>query len=137
VPKPWSIWIVATVAVLAVFSALGAYQNAVQLAQAPDPYGATAAARRFALALPKLPPDVPLGYISDLEIGPKAGTAAFLTAQYAVAPHALIPIGQAPAPEWAVGNFAQPGDYAAAGARLGYAVVADVGSGVVIFRRKQ
>jgi len=138
VSKTIATWVVAAVAILAVFSALTGYQNASQLAQAqPDAYGASSAARRFAPALEKLPASVPLGYISDLEIGPNAGTAAFLAAQYAVAPHALIPVDHGKMFEWAVGNFSRPSDYAGAGAAAGYAVVADVGSGVIVFRRKQ
>jgi hypothetical protein len=126
------------VALLAVVATANSYQNASQLAQAqPDPYGASSADRRFAPALDKLPKDVPLAYLSDLPIGPKAGTTAFLCAQYAVAPHLLIPVEHAASLEWAVGNFAQQGDYAAAGARAGFGVVADIGSGVVVFRRSR
>jgi hypothetical protein len=39
-------------------------------------------------------------------------------------------------PEWAVGNFSKPQDYASAGDAHGYTLVADLGNGIVLFRRK-
>jgi len=124
------------VAVLAVLAALNSYSHASKLAAAqPDPYGAASAQDRFAPALSQIPKDAPLGYISDLGLDQKAGVTAFLAAQYALAPHAVAPVDPAAPTEWAVGNFALPGDYPAAGARLGYSVVADLGRGVLIFRR--
>jgi hypothetical protein len=124
------------VALLAVGAAVTLYQNASQLAQAQsDPYGSVSAERRFAAALSHIPKDVPLAYISDLEIGPKAGTTAFLCAQYAVAPHLLIPMAQGGRHEWAIGNFARQTDYAAAGASAGYRLEFDAGSGAIVYRR--
>jgi len=124
------------VAALAVLASLNYYQNASQLARTqPDPYGSSAAQDRFAPAQAQLPKDAALGYISDLPLDKKAGVTAFLAAQYAVAPHALVLVDSSAATEWAVGNFALPGDYAAAAARLGYSVVADLGRGVLVFRR--
>jgi hypothetical protein len=124
------------VALLAVGAAVTLYQNSSLLAQAQsDPYGSVSAERRFAAALSHIPKDVPLAYISDLEIGPKAGTTAFLCAQYAVAPHLLIPVAQGARYEWAIGNFARGTDYAAAGASAGYRLEFDAGSGAIVYRR--
>jgi hypothetical protein len=124
------------VALLAVLAALNAYSHASKLAAAqPDPYGASSAQERFAAVFSQVPKDAPLGYISDLGLDQKAGVTAFLAAQYALAPHAVAPVEPAAPAEWAVGNFALPGDYPAAGARLGYGVVADLGRGVLVFRR--
>ena len=121
---------------LAVAAALSLYQNNSLLAQAQsDPYGSVSAEQRFAPALSHIPKDVPLAYISDLEIGPKAGTTAFLCAQYAVAPHLLMPVAEAKSPEWAIGNFARGTDYAAAGARAGYRLEFDAGLGAIVYRR--
>jgi len=47
-----------------------------------------------------------------------------------------VPIGKLPA-EWALGNFARPGNFAERGAQAGYRVVRDLGNGVVIYRRTQ
>jgi len=124
------------VALLAVLAALNSYSRASKLAAAqPDPYGAASAQERFATALSQIPKDAPFGYISDLGLDQKAGVTAFLAAQYALAPHAVAPVDPTAPTEWAVGNFALPGDYPAAGARLGYSVVADLGRGVLVFRR--
>lgn len=124
------------VAALSVLAALNFYSHASKLAaDQPDPYGASSAQERFAPAFAHLPKDAPLGYISDLPLDQKAGVTAFLAAQYALAPHAVAPVDPRVPTEWAVGNFALAGDYPASGARLGYMVVADVGKGVLIFRR--
>jgi hypothetical protein len=50
-----------------------------------------------------------------------------------VAPRALLL--NDPRPEWAVGNFTKPLDFAAAGAARGYQMIADLGNGVVLYRR--
>jgi hypothetical protein len=127
---------VLAVAILATLAAMNSYQAAAQLAKAqPDPYGAASAQQRFAPALASLPKDAPLGYMSDLSLDQKAGVAAFLAAQYAVAPHSLTPIGPGQPTEWAVGNFAKQTDYKAAGAAAGFTLVADAGQGVIVYRR--
>src|SRR5258708_20116069 len=103
---------VLAVAVLATLAAMNSYEAAAQLAKAqPDPYGAASAQQRFAPALASLPKDAALGYLSDLPLDEKAGVAAFLAAQYAVAPHSLTPIGFGQPTEWIVGNFANQTDY--------------------------
>lgn len=120
------------VAALAVFAAFRSYDVSSQ--QNPDPYGVTAGATRFAAALEMLPPTGVIGYMSDLPLGENAGTVAYMAAQYSVAPRAILPVEKTQA-EWAVGNFARPGNFAERGAQGGYRVVRDFGNGVVVFRR--
>jgi hypothetical protein len=125
------------VGVLVVFGALNSYQGAKGYsAQFPDAYGVAAAESRFAPLIARIPPGGELGYITDLNPSQPAYSAAFLAAQYAVAPRLLTLLDGRPAPEWAAGNFSKPQDYAAAGAPLGYGVTADLGNGVVLFHRK-
>lgn len=127
---------VLVVAVLAVLASLNSYQVSVANArQFADPYGAALAEQRFAPSLPSLPSDAVLAYISDLPLQQVAGTAAFLAAQYALAPRMVVPVEDHPAAEWAVGNFSRPANYAAAGAKSGYAMVGDYGSGVIVYRK--
>ncbi len=77
-----------------------------------------------------------LGYLTDLEPAHQAYPAAFLATQYAVAPRQLLMIGPQARPEWAVGNFTKPIDFASTGAAQGYDVSMDFGNGVVLFHRK-
>lgn len=127
------------VAGLAVAASWNFFQVAFALSeQEQDPYGVAAAIRRFDQVLPLIPPNERVGYISNLTSNPNLGTMTFLSAQYAMAPHLLIPAEGSQAPvEWAVGNFSDPLDYAAIGASHGYTLVRDFGRGLVLFRRRQ
>jgi hypothetical protein len=123
-------------AVLAMLASLNSYQVSVANAQQfPDPYGVARAEQRFEVANRQLPPHATIAYVSDLRIGDVAGTTAFLAAQYALAPRLVIPAEDGAAAEWAVGNFSKPTDFASAGAKAGYAVVADFGSGVIVYKK--
>jgi hypothetical protein len=122
------------VAVVAVFGAMNSYQTSVRNArQYPDAYGAGRAQVRFAPLVARVPASARLGYLTDLDRSSDAYAAGFLAAQYALAPRQLV---ASEAPEWAVGNFSQPQDFAAAGAALGYELSADLGNGVALYRRK-
>jgi len=131
------IWIgVLAVAFLGVAASLTSYEaSADQHRESTDPYGVGLAIQRFAAVNRQLPIDAPIGYLSDLALSDQAGTPAFLTAQYALSPRLLAPVEQSPTAQWAVGNFSRPTDYAAAGARVGFAVVQDTGNGVVLYKR--
>lgn len=118
---------------LSLFASLTSYQFSTQLA--PDPFRITATRERFAAALELLPPSGVIAYLSDMPAGENAGTVAYMTARYAVAPRALVPAGKLDA-DWAVGNFARPVDFAAFGERAGFALVRDFGNGVVVYRRR-
>jgi hypothetical protein len=125
------------VAVLGAWGALNSYQVSASYAeQYPDAYGGERAQTRFAPLAGRVPASAVLGYFTDLDPGQAAYAPAFLAAQYAVAPDTLVFLdGKAP-PEWAVGNFSKPADFASAGAARGYAMAADLGNGVILFRRK-
>ena len=125
------------VAVLAVFAAMNSYQVSARYAeQYPAAFGAGRAQVRFAPVLERVPANGRLGYITDLDPSAAAYSAAFLAAQYALAPREVILLGQGNAPELAVGNFTKPLDFAAAGAAQGYELTADLGNGVVLFHKK-
>jgi hypothetical protein len=127
---------VLAVAVLAVLASLDSYQVSAANAQRfPDPYGVGLAEQRFATVVQQLPPHATLTYISDLPLNQTAGTTAFLAAQYALAPRPVIPADDHPATEWGIGNFSRPSDYAPVGAKAGFTMVADFGSGVILYRR--
>lgn len=123
------------VAIAAVLASADSLQLASQLQQ--DPWGVESAAQRFATATTRLPPLDEVGYISDLPVDSKDGTPAFLAAQYALAPRLVTPVGRSALvrPQHAVGNFSRPTDYAAAGAKAGYAVEADLGNAVVLYTK--
>ena len=124
------------VAVLAVFGELDSYQSASAYnRQFPDAYGAGRAEIRFAPVLSRFPVSAQLGYITDLTPS-GVYSAAFLAAQYALAPRQLVMLGPGTRPDWVLGNFTKQLDFAAAGAAQGYELSADLGNGVVLYRRK-
>lgn len=102
--------------------------------QQRDPYGIGNAIQRFQPVAGKLPSG-PVGYLTDVSPATQAGQAAFMAAQYALAPAMLVIPTGAVAPAWAVGNFARPQDFAAIGRAAGYRMVGDYGNGVVLFQR--
>lgn len=119
---------ISIVAIATVLASADSLQLSTQLQQ--DPWSVEAAVQRFQGATMQLPRSGEVGYISDLAVN----SAAFLTAQYALAPRLLIPVDQMD-PEQAVGNFSKPSDYAGIGAKAGYRVEADLGNGVVLYRK--
>ena len=124
------------VGVLAVFGALNSYQVSRDYSEHfPDAYGVERAQLRFAPLLAKVAADAQIGYFTDLDSSQPAYSAAFLAAQYALAPRLLLPDVRT-RPEWAVGNFSKPMDFAAAGAAQGYDLAGDFGNGVILFHRR-
>jgi hypothetical protein len=129
--------VLCVVALLALFGALNSYQVSEEYAkQFPDAYGGERARVRFAALLARIPPTAELGYISDLDPSQPAYASAFLATQYAAAPRIVTFVGPKNKPELAIGNFTRPQDFAAAGEARGYAIEADLGNGVILFRRK-
>jgi hypothetical protein len=120
------------VAVASVLAAANSLQLSSQLQ--PDPWSIEIAVERFSGATTRLPAHSAVGYISDLPVTDTAGTLAFLSAQYALAPRFLDPLMRT-SPEQAVGNFSVPTDYRAAGAKAGYTLESDLGNGVVLYRK--
>ena len=98
------------VAVLGILGALNSYQTSATLAESsPDPFRAAAAETRFEQVMAHTEPGTVLAYISDMPVSEDRGAAAFLAAQNALAPRALVdPSAQ---PDFAVGNFSKPGDF--------------------------
>ncbi len=128
---------VLAVAALAVLASLNSYQGTVEdRRRLPDRYGVESSLeQRFASVSVRLPASGAVGYLSDVPFSDPAGTPAFLAAQYALAPRLLVPVDTHGAAEWAVGNFSRPSDFAAAGARAGYTMTAQMGNGVVLYRK--
>ena len=125
------------VGILGVFGALNSYQVSKGYSeQFPDAYGGERAQIRFAPLLSQVPPGAGLGYVTDLDPAQPAYAPAFLAAQYALAPRVLVFVDAQHQPEWAVGNFTKPQDFAAAGASKGYDLAGDFGNGVALFHRK-
>jgi len=104
--------------------------------QFPDAQGGDRAQARFAPLTERIPASAELGYFTDLDAAQLANESAFLAAQYAVAPRVLVVLDGRSPPKWAVGNFSKPADFDAAGAARGYQMIADLGNGVILFRRK-
>jgi len=94
---------------------------------------------RLAAIAERVPANAKVGLITDLDAagqGYNAYHAALLGAQNAIAPRMLYQMNDGARPEWALGNFFQPLDFAARGEQLGYVVEADLGNGVILYRRK-
>jgi hypothetical protein len=84
----------------------------------------------------RFPATARIGYITDLDPSNPVYSPALLATQYAIAPRQLLIVGKKVVPEWAVGIFTRSGDYASAGAAHGYEMVANLGNGVVLYRRE-
>jgi hypothetical protein len=93
-----------------------------------DPYHIDAQVQRLEPVRRELPPNTPLGYISDI----KPDSATILTVQFAVAPMLLV--GDAPH-DWVLGNFSKPQDYVDFGRAHGLTLVKDFANGVVLYRQ--
>ncbi|MCL4841702.1 MAG: hypothetical protein KJZ79_07680 [Bryobacteraceae bacterium] len=125
--------VVAGVLLLAFSGLLRSIQTTNQLAASTrDPYGVELALRRFAPARAQLPPGVRVAYFTDIPLDSDSGVAAFLATQHALAPCLLAQPDPASPTEWAVGNFSRPQNYH----RPGYALAADLGNGVILYRRE-
>ena len=125
------------VAVLALWASSNSYLVSRNLSeQRPDMYGARKAHLRFAPALPVLPPAGRITYLSDLKFDDGSGTAAFLTAQNALAPRLLVMPGARAQTEYAIGQFSRELDYAEFGSRHGFTFQKNLGNGVALYRRK-
>ena len=122
---------------LVLFAALNGYQVSARSAeQFPDTYGVARGELRFAPLIERVPATAQIGYITDLAPSSPAYDATLLATQYALAPRQLLIIGEGASPEWAAGYFSRPADFAALGATHGYDMVADLGNGVILYRRK-
>ena len=126
---PARIWIAIGIVCLAVLG------STLDLTAPPsDPYKIDEQADRFRPVASELPRVSSVGYVSDLPMTTTAGSAAFYSARFLLAPTLVEEEGKK-RHEWAVGNFSKPQDYAAAGKPFGLGIVKDFGSGVILFRR--
>jgi hypothetical protein len=123
------------VAVLAIFAALNSY--GISARGYADPFAVARAEARFAPVLERVPPSAQLAYITDLDPSHPAWSAAFMAAQYALAPRQLLRVAGGNSPDLAVGNFSQPQDYGAVPGAQAYEVTSDLGNGVVLYQRRR
>ena len=125
---------VAAAAVLSLWGVIGYFGfEAEYQKQNRDPYQIGALAARFEGVRSATPENAILGYITDMEPGSVLASAMFNGAQYVLAPRILQ---QGAAPDWVLGNFARPADFAAAGSRHGLRIERDFSQGVVLFRKE-
>jgi 1,6-anhydro-N-acetylmuramate kinase len=122
---------------LSLFATLNSYRISADNAERfPDSYGIVRAELRMAPLAERLPAGARVAYFTDIDSSHEAYAAAFLAAQYALAPRQLLMAGKGASAEWAMGNFSKPVDFSALGAERGYRMVEDLGNGVVLYRRK-
>jgi len=98
-----------------------------------DPYLISAQFPRFQALMNAVPERAELGYLTDAEPGSVTESSMALSAQYALAPRILE---KSVGPEWALGNFTRPADFAASGQSKGLRLQQDFGNGVVLFRKE-
>lgn len=118
-------------------AALGDYQFATAYSRATrDKFQVGLQHDRLRELDAELPRDAVLGYVTDLRYEDTAESAAFLGAQYVLAPRLLIRAGRSVKPEWVLGNFSRPIDPAQYAAANHLRVVKTYGPGVVLYRRE-
>jgi len=134
----YPVWLqagVCAIALLCLISGLQAYRAGDAYGRAyQDPYMIGAQPARLGEAVRLLPANTVVGYLSDLSFTDTPGQAAYFGVAYALAPRLLT--RSADDPQWVIGNFSHPMDFAAAGAAHHLAIVRDFGNGVVIFQRR-
>ena len=124
------------VVLLCIIIAFQSYRTADADARAyRDPYMVNVQPERLREAIRYLPEHTEVGYLSDLSFELTNGSAAYFGVMYALAPRLVT--RSADSPEWVVGNFSHPLDYAAAGAGHHLELVKDFGNGIVLFRRRR
>lgn len=129
--------VAAAIAALCLGAAFRSWRISEQLARlSPDPYGVGVSMLRYQAVKARVPPGRPLGYLTDLPAGDRANLA-FLLAQYALAPSALVALPTRQSPEWIVGNFENPARAARLGAQHGLVLWEDLGHGVVLFQARR
>jgi len=117
------------VALLSLYGTIEFYSEQLERNRtSKDPYSIAIQMERLEPIRRDLPPNTPLGYISD--VAPDSAT--ILTTQFAVAPMLLV--GNAPH-EWVLGNFTKPQNYAEFGRTHGLTMVKAFRNGVVLYRQ--
>jgi hypothetical protein len=136
-PVRYPLWLqsgLSVIAGLCLIVGVRAYRDADAYARAyQDPYLINAQPARLGEAARLLPDKAVIGYLSDLSLADTPGQAAYFGAAYALAPRLVT--RDPDSPQWVLGNFSRPQDFAAAGAAHHLVLVRDLGNGVVVFRR--
>jgi hypothetical protein len=126
---------VCVIAALCLIAGIRSYRESDVYGRAyQDPYMINAQPQRLHEAIRLLPDHSTVGYLSDISFADTPGQAAYFGVAYALAPRLVV--RSADGPEWVIGNFSHPLDYAAAGAAHSLELVRDFGNGVVVFRRR-
>ena len=100
--------------------------------QNQDPYMVSAQFTRLGPLLSVVPENAVMGYLTDAQPGSVSDSAMLGTAQYVLAPRLLT---KGSGPDWVLGNFARPADFAALADSHGLRLQKDFGNGVVLFRK--
>lgn len=104
--------------------------------QSGDRYRIGVQGDRFASIAARTGGAAKIGYFNDREKGSVAAQAALSSAQFALAPQLLIVDEERKDIEWWVGDFTAQREFAKIGDVMGMSLVADLGSGVVLYRRR-
>ena len=119
----------AAAALLSLYCALDSYGTQTLQSRAhADPAQLAMAEKRLEPLKRELPPGTLVGYVSDIQ----ADSGIILVTQYALAP---VMLTQEAAPEFVLGNFSRPLNYAEFGTARHLTLVKDFGYGVVLFRK--
>ena len=107
-----------------------------QTEQSADKFRIEAQINRFAPVAARTGGTARLGYFNDREKGSVAAQAALSSAQFALAPQLLVVDEARRDVEFWVGDFSTPREFAKIGDVMDLALVADLGNGVVLYRRR-
>ena len=131
----WLVCGTPAIAVLCLLVGIQTYRETGDYARATqDPYLINAQPERVRGAAALLPPNSVAGYLSDLSYDETAGSAAYFGVANALAPRLVV--RDADRPQWVIGNFSRPMDFAVVGAAHRLELVRDFGNGIVVFRRR-
>jgi hypothetical protein len=103
--------------------------------QAGDTYRIEAQVTRYAQVLARTPGESKIGYFNDRQKGSIGASAALSAAQFALAPKLLVDDEDRQDIQYWVGDFTAPREFAKIGEVKGLELVADLGNGVVLYRR--
>ena len=136
--RSWAAPAAVLVALAALWASLDFYRAVRAANQAnPDPYRIEEQVARLAALKAALPhSEMVVGYLSDQRLEDVRGSAMFFGTLYALAPRLVVAEPSEAGPRLVIGNFAQPGDWGAAGREHKLRVRQDFGSGVVLFERE-
>lgn len=125
--------IVSALAAVASIEYFGLFEKLTE--KSGDAYRIRTVVERFA-GVPRQTGNAPrIGYFNDRTPGSVAQQAALTSAQFALAPQILVLDEKRKDVEFWIGDFNAPRDFAGIGKVQGLDLVADLGEGVVLYRR--